>query len=198
MNGRDREPPDDPGPAPALRAALDALPVERMPRPASWEQVRSAIEATRHGTTVPLCTNRTDRSNRTLARRLITGVLTGAAAVLMLATAARLVRSAGQSAADPLRGLPSWERRDPRVLAVLEQTKNWRAALGDSLRSARWPLEARTAIEGALTSTEQALASARAALARDPADPGAREAISVLRGKQLALLQHAMTLLDEI
>lgn len=198
MNGRDREPLDDPGPAPALRAALDALPVERMPRPESWEQVRSAIEATRDDAAVPMHTNRTNRTNSTLARRLITGVLTGAAAVLTLAVGTLLVRSAARSAADPLRGLASWERRDPRVLAVLEQTKNWRAASSDSLRSARWPLEARTAVEAALTSTEQALASARAALVRDPADPGAREAISVLREKQLALLQHAMTLLDEI
>lgn len=185
-------PEQDAGPDPTLRSAIEALPGERTPPAGSWQHLQAAIAvpSDRAGTS--------RRARASVWSRVVRVAAPALAALLVLVVSTRMLRNGGQAATDPLRALSAEERRDPRVLAVIEQTRNWRAAAGDSLRSARWPREARRAIDGALASTELALASARATLARNPADADAREAIVVLREKQLLLLQHAMALLDEL
>jgi hypothetical protein len=200
----------DVGPGEALKRAIDALPAERALPTDAFAQLQQAMTAeARSGAAVhPVVRPRRNRLTVPLA-------IFGVAALLALALANSLSRSRRDSASDAVavggtrRGaaavtdaaasalLPE-ERTDPRVLAVLDETRNWREASSDSLRSVRWPVQARAAIESALASTETALESARRAVREDPGDAVARDAIAVLRAKQLVLLQRAMTLLDEI
>ncbi len=181
------------GPGDALQRAIDALPAERTPPVATWLQLQQAItgSAPVSAASPPLDQVRTNR------RTLLVATL-GMAALLavVLATSLSRVRR------DPVNITPSAllpeERRDPRVQAVIGETRNWRAASRDSVRSMRWPREAREAVEASLAATEAALASARLSLRDDPGDAAARDAIVELRAKQLLMLQRAMTLLDEI
>lgn len=189
MNGRPLPPPHDSGPDPRLRAALDALPRERTPPPDKWEQIRGTLAM------VPRDGAPAVRRRRT---RMQWTALTAIAATLLIAFSALASRGIRRGSSDPLAGLSEDERRDPRVLALVAQTRNWHAAANDSLRSARWPAAARVAVDGAIESTNRALVTARAALARDPNDVTAREAIDALRDQQRAILQHAITLLDDI
>lgn len=183
----------DPGPTASLRRALDALPVERTPPAAAWVGIEQAISMS-------------PRENDTDARAFRSRVNRTTARVALVGMAAALIVVFGLHRSRPaITGRPSTtvallpdEHRDPRVRAVLDETRNWRVAAADSLRSARWPTAARTAIESALTSTEAALASARDVLRQHPDDAAAREAIATLRSRQLVLLQRAMTLLDEL
>jgi len=183
----------DAGPGEALQRAIDALPAERTPPADSWAQLQQAMLATSHVTDAELPSERV-RTNRRTVRVARLG-MAALLAVVLVTSISRVRRSARADVASAL--LPE-ERSDPRVRAVLDETRNWRAASTDSLRSMRWPLEARDAIESALVVTETALASARSALRAHPDDAAARDAIVVLRAKQLHLLQRAMTLLDEI
>lgn len=190
------QPPDsahDAGPGEALRRALDALPAERTPPDAAWRQLESAITATR------LPTAGQDIPQHTGARRRNASMPVAAAAAMLVVVLASLVwrqRPPAQTVATV--ALLPVEQSDPRVRAVLDETRNWRTAASDSLRSVRWPSEARDAIESALASTDAALASARTTLRADPGNVAARDAITSLRSTQLALLQRAMALLDEI
>jgi len=135
------------------------------------------------------------RTRRTRVRWAAQAALAASLVVTLSVLANRSIR---QASPDPLADLSDDERRDPRVLALVAQTRNWHAAAHDSARSARWPMAARAAVDGAIESTNRELGSARAALARDPSDVSAREAIDTLRERQRALLQHAMALLDDI
>ncbi len=183
----------DSGPGEALRRAIRALPAERTPPADSWAQVQQAMLAAPRDSDAEQPSQRV-RTNRRTVRVAMLG-MAALLAVVLVSSISRTRRSAG---VDPASVLLPEERRDPRVRAVLDETRNWRAASTDSLRSIRWPLEARDAIESALVATETALASARSAVRLDPDDAAARDAIVVLRAKQLLLLQRAMTLLDEI
>ncbi len=183
----------DAGPGEALQRAIDALPAERTPPADSWAQLQQAMLATSRVTDAEQPSERV-RTNRRTVRVARLG-MAALLAVVLVTSISRVRRSARADVASAL--LPE-ERSDPRVRAVLDETRNWRAASTDSLRSMRWPLEARDAIESALVVTETALASARSALRAHPDDAAARDAIVVLRAKQLHLLQRAMTLLDEI
>lgn len=187
------EPATDTGPGESLRRALDALPLERTPPADTWAQLSQAITASGRETTAVQRAVRAQVNRRTVRMAML-----GAAAVLTVVLATTRSRPRGSSGGDaPVVLLPE-ERADPRVRAVLDETRNWRAAAADSLRSMRWPLAARDAIESSLASTERALASARDVLRQNPDDGAARDAIASLRATQLVLLQRAMALLDEI
>lgn len=190
MKRRDLHSPVDGGPDARLRAALDALPEERTPPVHSWAQLQRAIarEPDSHSA----------QRRPTPRTRVRWAGLAAIAATLVVVLGVVSARSIHRAPADPLAGLSAEERRDPRVLALVAQTESWHAAANDSVRSARWPREARLAVDGAIESTNRALVSARGVLARDPSDDGARAAIEKLREQQRALLQHAMTLLDDI
>lgn len=180
-------------PGESLRRALDALPAERTPPAETWAQLQQAMTASR-----PTTIADKGRVRALVNRRTARMATLGVAALLTVVLATGLSRGRGSArGAAPAVLLPE-ERADPRVRAVLDETRNWRAASADSVRSMRWPLEAREAIESALVSTERALASARVVLHQHPDDVAARDAIASLRSKQLVLLQRAMTLLDEI
>jgi len=188
-------PPSSPdgGPGEALQRAIGALPAERTPPADSWSQLQQAMLATSRLSDADRPSERA-RTNRLTVRVAMIGM----AALLAVVLVTSVSRARPSVRADTASVLLPEERRDPRVRAVLDETRNWRAASTDSVRSMRWPLEARDAIESALVATETAIASARIALRVHPDDAAARDAIVVLRAKQLLLLQRAMTLLDEI
>ncbi len=206
----DHESATDVGPGDALRRAIDALPAERSLPADAFAQLQQAMTAeARSGAAVPpLVRSRPNRLTVSLAMLSVAALL-----AIVLATSLSRSRSDAADEAVAVAGtrtraaavtddaasalLPE-ERTDPRVRAVLDETRNWRAASSDSVRSVRWPLQARAAIEASLAATETALASVRRAVREDPDDAVARDAIAVLRAKQLVLLQRAMTLLDEI
>ena len=183
----------DTGPGEALQRAIDALPAERTVPADSWTQLQQAMLATSRVRDAEQPSERARTNRRTVGVAMLG--MAALLAVVLVTSFSRARRSARVATATVL--LPE-ERRDPRVRAVLDETRNWRAASADSLRSMRWPLKARDAIESALVATETALASARSVLRQHPDDAAARDAIVVLRAKQLHLLQRAMTLLDEI
>lgn len=209
----DHESATDVGPGDALRRAIDSLPAERALPAHAFVQLQQAMTAAASSSAAVHPVVRTRRSRLTVPIAMLS-----VAALLAVVLGTSLSRSRG-AAADAVAGarpaartgagtgavtdaaasalLPE-ERTDPRVRAVLDETRNWREASSDSLRSVRWPVQARAAIESALATTETALASARRAVREDPDDAVARDAIAVLRAKQLVLLQRAMTLLDEI
>jgi hypothetical protein len=206
----DHESATDVGPGDALKRAIDALPAERALPADAFAQLKQAMtaEARSSAGMNPRVHTRPNRLTVPLA-------IFSIAALLAIVLATSLSRSRRDAAADAVAvagtrpgaavvtdaaasALLPEERTDPRVRAVLDETRNWREASSDSLRSVRWPVQARAAIESALASTETALASARRAVREDPDDVMARDAITVLRAKQLVLLQRAMTLLDEI
>ncbi len=186
---------NDAGPGEALRRAIEQLPAERTPPADAWAQLQLSIAAAAPASDVDA------RARRARINRLTVGsAIVGIAAMITFVLSNTLGRPAGTGPANAeamLTLLPE-ERTDPRALAAIDETHDWRAASADSLRSARWPAQARDAIESALVSTEKALSSARLALRENPQDAAARDAIAALRSKQLTLLQHAMTLLDEI
>jgi hypothetical protein len=134
----------------------------------------------------------------TVRRRMYAVATLGVAALLgvMVLTRSSSLPSVVQRDAS-ITLLPA-ERSDPRVRAVLDGTRAWRAAVSDSVRSARWPIAARSAVEQALASTDRALADVRGVLRRDSTNVVALEAMTTLRTRQLTLLQNAMTLLDEL
>lgn len=184
---------EDPGPGGQLRRALDVLPAERTPPPDALARLQQAMAADTQEAIADAGLARARVNRRTF--RL---AMAGAAALLtiMLASSRRRAPAAPVEAASVVL-LPD-EASDPRVRAVLDETRDWRVASADPVRSARWPREAREAIESALSSTETALASARGVLRQHPDNADAREAIATLRTRQLAILQRAMTLLDDL
>jgi hypothetical protein len=186
------DPHDDVGPSDALRAALSALPAERALPPSGLAHLNAEIARSR------LSAN-SEIAFRAGVRRRIVAVVTVGIAALVTVVAGTQRMSVPQVAQRAVSSalLPE-EQRDPRVRAVLDGTHAWRAAVRDSVRSARWPLEARTAVEEALVSTDRALADVRTVLRRDSTNVVALEALTTLRARQLTLLQNAMTLLDEL
>ena len=193
MTTPDRDDPQDSGPDPLLRRALDTLPLERTPPAAVWSNVARTI-----GASATPDHARFEFRVRRLTLRVVAVGITALVAVVALTrrTPAPNVPSrevpamAVASAAD--------DALDPKARAIRTQTQQWRDAVRDPVRSARWPAPTRAAIDRAIDETERALVEARADLARTPQDVIARETVHQLRDQQLTLLQHAMALLDEL
>jgi hypothetical protein len=183
----------DDGPGAILRAALHALPTEIPPPTETWSRVERAFVAQRERDESTAL-----RFRQRVKRRTFSVAALGAAALLAIMIGVLTRRANVPVPASELSSLLQEERADPRVHAVLDQRRNWHAALGDSLRSSRWPQPARNSVDAALATTDEALAVARVALIRDPANGEAREALAALRARQLSILQRAFTLLDEI
>jgi hypothetical protein len=183
---------DDSGPPDVLRSALSALPQERALPPSGLAQLHAEMARSR------LSASESRAFSAKVRRRMIAVVTVGAAALLAVIATTRSSSVPRVIQTDASVALLPAEQSDPRVRAVLDGTRAWRAAVTDSVRSARWPLEARTAVEQALVSTDRALADVRTVLRRDSTNVVALEALTTLRAQQLTLLQNAMTLLDEL
>ncbi|MCC7051995.1 MAG: hypothetical protein IT355_01930 [Gemmatimonadaceae bacterium] len=179
-------------PPPVLRAALDALPAERTPPASAWDSLHAAMQVAEG----PAAAARGAAAS--WRRRALVTAVTGVAALLLVLVTTQRVRGTAGHAAMPVAALLPDERSDPRVRAALDEARNWRAASADPVRAARWPVEARAAVDSALATSEQAIAVARASLVRDPANDAAKVALAALRAQQLALLQRAQSLLDDI
>ncbi len=179
----------DPGPDPRLKAALSALPETREPPADLWPQLRRALPTA-------VDEQATKRRRERAPRGWI--ALTGIAAALALAIGALSVRSIRLESPDDLEGLSAGDRQNPRVIALIEQTRAWREAVRDPVRSARWPKAAQSAVDEAIGLTDRALVAARAAVTQDPNDRDARAAVDALLEQRQSLLRHAMSLLDEL
>lgn len=176
---------DDAIPA-VLQSALQQLPRERPVPDEAAAQLLAAIDATR-APAAPATVRRVHRA-----------IPMAAAAVLMLMAGGLLWR---RSRVTPVvaSGVPVVVAdTGVRAHAVADERRNWYAAVADTARSARWPRDASAAVDSALATTDRALTAAQDAFRRDSTDSAARDAILLLRERQLELLQRARLLLDEI
>jgi hypothetical protein len=184
---------------PRLREALGRLPEEMPPERDLWPEIRAQLDAERVRV-FPGTGTHTDATVASTRPRPALGVRgsLAAAAALVLVTAtvtvtvtwqlrgptARDEGNAGapngiEATAGGLASFASYERSAAELSALLDE------------RTARLDPATRVVLERSLRTIDAALAEARAALAEDPASPGARAFVETVWRQKLDFLRRA-------